>query len=121
MLSISQSLTQRLEVNCGPRSEVIVSGTPKREIQVNVKALCACRCGRLRKGNSFHPLGCAINNGENIIEIITILQWAQQIHMKVRKTPLWDGEGLGGQACMAVDLGPLAGQALTGPGGDVAG
>jgi hypothetical protein len=38
MLSISQSLNQRLEVNCGPRSEVIISGTPKREIQVNVKA-----------------------------------------------------------------------------------
>jgi hypothetical protein len=37
MLSISQSLNQRLEVNCGPRSEVIVSGTPKREIQEKVK------------------------------------------------------------------------------------
>jgi hypothetical protein len=38
ILSISQSLNQRLEVNCGPRSEVIVSGTPKREIQERVKA-----------------------------------------------------------------------------------
>ncbi len=38
MLNISQSWNQRLEVNCGPRSEVIVSGTPKREIQVKVKA-----------------------------------------------------------------------------------
>ncbi len=28
----------RLEVNCGPRSEVIVLGTPKREIQEKVKA-----------------------------------------------------------------------------------
>jgi hypothetical protein len=38
MLSISHSLDQRFEVNCGPRSEVIVSGTPKREIQEKVKA-----------------------------------------------------------------------------------
>jgi hypothetical protein len=38
MLSISQSLNQRLEVNCGPRLEVIVSGTPKREIQGKVNA-----------------------------------------------------------------------------------
>ncbi len=34
---------------------------------------------------------------------------------------LWDGDGLGGQAGGAVDLAPLAGQALAGPGGDVAG
>jgi hypothetical protein len=38
MLSISETWNQRLEVNCGPRSEVIVSGTPKREIQEKVKA-----------------------------------------------------------------------------------
>jgi hypothetical protein len=38
MLSISHSLSQRLEVNCGPRSEVIVSGPPKHEIQEKVKA-----------------------------------------------------------------------------------
>jgi hypothetical protein len=34
---------------------------------------------------------------------------------------LWDGDGLGGQACVAVDLAPLAGQTPVGPGGDVAG
>jgi hypothetical protein len=38
MLSISQRLNKRVEVNCGPQSEVIVSGTPKCEIQENVKA-----------------------------------------------------------------------------------
>jgi hypothetical protein len=38
MLSISQSLNQWLEVNCGPRSEVIVLGTPNHEIQEKVKA-----------------------------------------------------------------------------------
>jgi hypothetical protein len=38
MLSISQSLNQRSEVNCGQRSKVIVSGTPRCEIQENVQA-----------------------------------------------------------------------------------
>jgi hypothetical protein len=38
MLSISQICNQRLEVNCGPQSEVIVSGTPKHEVQLKVKA-----------------------------------------------------------------------------------
>ncbi len=61
-----------------------------------------------------------IGNGKNIIKIVTILQWAHQIHMKVRKTPLGDGDGLGGQACVAVDLAPLAGQTPACPGGDVA-
>ncbi len=32
------SLSRRLEVNCGLRSEMIISGTPKHEIQVNVEA-----------------------------------------------------------------------------------
>ncbi len=41
--------------------------------------------------------------------------------MKVRKTPLRDGDGLGGQAYVAMDLAPLAGQAPAGPGSDVAG
>ncbi len=43
------------------------------------------------------------------------------INMKVRKTSLWDGYGLGCQACVAVDLSLLAGQTLVGPGGDGAG
>jgi hypothetical protein len=37
------------------------------------------------------------------------------------KTPLRDGDEEGGQACVAVNLDPLAGQAPAGPGGDVAG
>jgi hypothetical protein len=37
-LSISQSWSQRLEVNCGPWSEVIILGILKGEIQVKVKA-----------------------------------------------------------------------------------
>jgi hypothetical protein len=40
--------------------------------------------------------------------------------MQVRKMPLGDGDGLGDQACVAVDLAPLAGQTPGGPTGDVA-
>ncbi len=39
----------------------------------------------------------------------------------MRKTLLWDGDGFGGQACVAVDLAPLEGQTPAGPGSDVAG
>jgi hypothetical protein len=41
--------------------------------------------------------------------------------MEVRIMSLRDGDGLGGQASVAVDLAPLASQSLPGPGGDVAG
>jgi hypothetical protein len=34
---------------------------------------------------------------------------------------LRDGDGLGCQVCVAVDLAPLADQTTAGPGGDVAG
>ncbi len=36
--------------------------------------------------------------------------------MEVRKTPLGDGDELGDQARVAVDLAPLAGQTPAGPG-----
>ncbi len=35
--------------------------------------------------------------------------------------PLGDGDGLGNQACVALDLALLAGQTPAGPGSDVAG
>jgi hypothetical protein len=37
MCNISQSCDQTFVVNCGPRSEVIVSGTPKGVIQEKTK------------------------------------------------------------------------------------
>jgi hypothetical protein len=94
---------QRFEVNCRPRSEMSVLGTPKWEIQENVKAF----------------MHAAKDVSERGIASI-YLQWAHQIHVKVRKTSSWDGDGLGSQACVAMDLAPLAGQTLVGLGGDVA-
>jgi hypothetical protein len=56
-----------------------------------------------------------------MIKIVTVLQRAHQTYMEVRKTPLRNGDGLGNQVCMIVNLAPLAGQTPAGPGGDVAG
>jgi hypothetical protein len=56
MLSIWQSWNQRLDVNCGPRSEVIVSGTPKQEIQVKVKALAHAAADVSERGMASIPL-----------------------------------------------------------------
>ncbi len=39
----------------------------------------------------------------------------------MRKLLLQNGDGEGNQACVVVDLAPLAGQTPEGPGGDVAG
>jgi hypothetical protein len=49
-----------------------------------------------------------INKSKYVIKIITVLQKAHQIYIHMRKTPLWDGDGLGGQVCVAVDLAPQA-------------
>ncbi len=48
-----------------------------------------------------------------------VKEWGPKV--KVRKTSLRDGVGLGGQACVAVDLAPLAGETPAGPDGDAAG
>ncbi len=49
-----QSLSQRLEVNCSPRSKVIVLGTPKCEIQVNVNPLTPKKEIILRFSSALH-------------------------------------------------------------------
>jgi hypothetical protein len=46
----SPSLDQMFEVNCVPRSEVIISGTAKREIQEKIKALAHAAAGVSDKG-----------------------------------------------------------------------
>jgi hypothetical protein len=42
-----------LEVNCGPRYKVIVSGTPEREIQEKVKAFAHATADILERGTAF--------------------------------------------------------------------
>ncbi len=62
-----------------------------------------------------------IINGKNVIKIIIVLQRAHQIYMEVRKTALEDGDGLGNQVCVAVNLAPLAGQTPACPSSDIPG
>ncbi len=50
--------------------------------------------------NSHASLEAAVgDNCKNIFKIITVLERAHQINMKVRKTSLWDGVGLGPGVC----------------------
>jgi hypothetical protein len=96
MFNISQSCNQRFEVKCGPRSEVIVSGTQKLEIQVKVKAFAHAAVDVSERGiASIHSDVRSIMVKFNVMKIITVLQRAHQIYMEVRKTLLWDGDGLG--------------------------
>jgi hypothetical protein len=46
---------------------VIVSGTPKREIQEKVKALAHAATDITERGTASNPFGCATNDGINII------------------------------------------------------
>ncbi len=59
---------------------------PKPKIQVKVKAFAHAAVDISERG--IASIHCAINDGENIIKIITVLQRAHQIKMKVRKTLL---------------------------------
>jgi hypothetical protein len=51
----------------------------------------------------------------------TILQWSHQINVKMRKMSLQDRDWLGLQVHVGMDLGLLAVEAGSRPGGDVAG
>jgi hypothetical protein len=57
-----------------------------------------------------------INNGKNITAIVTILQRAHQIDVKVREPPLVDRDVQGLCPGMAMNLALLAVQAGFGPG-----
>jgi hypothetical protein len=72
MCNISQSLDKLFEVNCVPRSEVIVLDTPKEEIQEKTKALAHAAADASDKF-CFHPFRCAINDSENEIATATVL------------------------------------------------
>jgi hypothetical protein len=57
MCNFSQSLDQILEVNCIPRSEVIVSGTPKQQIQEEINSLEHAAADVSDKGTASIHLG----------------------------------------------------------------
>jgi hypothetical protein len=63
----------------------------------------------------------AINDSENKIAIATVLQGSHQINVEMRKTLLQEGDRLQLQACVAKNLGLLAVEAGSQPGGDVGG
>jgi hypothetical protein len=90
---------------------VIVLGIPKRKIQVKVKAFAHAFADVSERGMASIHLD--VQNGKNIIKIITVLQWAHQINMQVRKTLLGDGDG--DQTCVAVDLAPAGRPGTRGP------
>jgi hypothetical protein len=101
---------------------VIVSGTQKLEIQVKVKAFARAAVDVSERGiASIHLDVWSIMVKFNVMKIITVLQRAHQIYTEVRKTLLWDGDGLGNKACVVVNLALLAGQTSVGLGGDITG
>jgi hypothetical protein len=87
MCNISQSCDQTFYVNCGPQSEVIVSGTPKQVIQEKTKAHAHAPMDVLERGTaSIH------------------LDVQSMINVEMSKSSLGDGDGLRQQAGVAVDL-----------------
>jgi hypothetical protein len=50
---LSKAETRGFEVNCGPRSEVIISGTPKWDIQEKVKAFAHAAADVSTRGIAF--------------------------------------------------------------------
>jgi cytochrome c peroxidase len=79
------------------------------------KSSCAVCHGNSGQGNSFHPFG-AVNNGKNVITIITKLKRAHKINMKVGKPLLGEGDVERPGLDVAVSLALLAVQAGLGPG-----
>jgi hypothetical protein len=68
----------------------------------------------------YHPLGCAINDSQNVRTIITRLHWSHQINVNMREATLQDGDRQRLESDMAVNLVLLAAEARLRPCGDVA-
>ncbi len=83
---------------------MIVSGTPKQEIQVKVKAFGHAAADVSDRGIASIHLDRTINSSKNIIKIITVLRRAHQINKEVRKMPLGDGDGLGSSQALSTCL-----------------
>jgi hypothetical protein len=70
MCNTLQSCDQVFDVNCQPQSEVIVSGTPKWVIQEKIKAREHAAADVSEGRDCFHPLGCVINDHENVVATV---------------------------------------------------
>ena len=71
--------------------------------------------------DGFHPASRAVNDRENVCVSLGGGKGANQVDVDVGETAVRDGNGGGSEMDMAVNLGALAGEAFTGPSGDVLG
>ena len=69
----------------------------------------------------FHPASRAVDDGENVCVSLGGGKWANQVDVDVGKTAFRDGNGGSPEMDMAVNLGALAGEAFTRPGGNILG
>ena len=78
-------------------------------------------CGGFVERDGFHPASRAVNDRENVCVSLGGGKGANQVDVDVGETAVRDGNGGGSEMDMAVNLGALAGEAFTGPSGDVLG
>jgi hypothetical protein len=58
--------------SCGPRSEVIVWGTPEQVIQEETKSRVHATT-EISKAERFHPFGCVVSDFENVVATSSVL------------------------------------------------
>ena len=83
---------------------------------------CGTGCGGgFVERDSFHPASRAVNDRENVCVSLGGWKGANEVDVDVGETAVRDGNGGGSEMDMAVNLGALAGEAFTGPSGDILG
>jgi hypothetical protein len=99
MFNISQSCDQPFEVNCGPRSELIVSCTLKRVIQEKTKARAHAAVEISESGMASIHLDVQSMMVKMQLQLLLYCTVrAHQVDVKVSKPSLRDGDGLQQQA-----------------------
>ena len=69
-------------VNCGPRSEVISSATPKRGIQGSRTGLS----GGVGQWNGFRPPSETVDDHKEVLHALGLIKGAHQVDMEAAKT-----------------------------------
>ncbi len=121
MCSILQSCDQMFDVNCSPRSEMIVPGTPKRVIQEKTKARAHASADVSERGIASIHLDVRSMIVKMWLQPLMYCKGPNRSLWKWANPPLMDGNGLLQQAGVVVDLAPLAVQAWFCPASDVVG